>query len=1050
MTSTHHAQRRLGALFALGCVLTWLPVGANAQADDQAAAWRVVEQLFVAFEREDLASVMALWSEKSPHIAANRQTMLDTFAAYRKIESKGLRPSKITVEGDTAIIQVIAELSVLKAQAGASATPLQARRTIQMMREGGTWKVWRYSTAEEELAVALGAIKTPEDGVALLESHPELVTADLVNALVKQVKSLRGKPAQALLVSDLALSIAQRLGDTAGTAVGLRLKGDIYRGRGDYKPAREYYDQSLALAEELGDKVILGEVLTSLGIISAMQAHYPEALDFFNRGLRIREELGDKLNVSRELGNVGNIYLLQGDNVHALESLQRSLKLTEELGDKAGSSAMQLAIGSVYYTQGNYPQALEYYQRSLDTKLEIGDRAGVARALSNSGSAYALQGDYAQALDRLEQTLKIREELGDTPGTVEVLHNIGVLHFLKGDYTKGLDYDQRVLKLAGELGNSHLLAEIHQNLGDCYLGLGQHEAALQHARRALALAAQSGVPEAQWNARTLAGKAHVALNRPELARQEFLEAIATIEKLRDQVAGGEQERQLFFENKIAPYQGMIDLALAQNAPAEALSYAERAKGRVLLDVLSSGRAEITKAMTAAELERERALAAEIASLNTQLARLNQGTPDGHQLIEVKAKLDTARLAYEAFQVALYAGHPELKVKRGQGALLTLGDAAALLPDRQTALLEYVVTEEKSYLFVLRKAARTGDGDRGPVELKVYTLNIKGKALAEMAEAFRQDVAERNLSVKTPARQLYELLVKPAEEQLHGVRRLCIVPDGALWNVPFQALHQGARGYLLEQYAVFYAPSLSVLREMGRRAAALAAGNEVAQAGLLALGNPRLSDQTKTLAVVTRRDEPLSPLPDAEEEVRSLRRLYGPRNSRVLIGGQAREATVKAEAGRYDVLHFATHAVLDDRKPLYSRIMLSRAEGDVEEDGLLEAWEVIKLDLKAELAILSACQTARGRVAAGEGVIGMSWALFVAGTPAAVVSQWKVDSARSSELMIEFHRNLRQRQRDDGSTPTRSDALRQAALKLLRGPHNHPVYWAAFLLIGDDR
>jgi CHAT domain-containing protein/Tfp pilus assembly protein PilF len=1067
MTFTNRARRTLTALFAFSCVLTWLPVHASAQADEQAAAWRVVEQLFAAFERQDLTSVMALWGEKSPDIVANRQSMQETFATYRKIEVKGLRPSKITVDADTATIQLIAEMSLLKGQAGASAIPLQARRTIQLIREGGAWKVWRYSTAEEEFAAVLSAIETPEQGVALLDTQPELVTADLVNALVKQVKGLRGKPVQALLVCDLALGVAQRLGDKAGTAVGLRLKGDIYRGRGDYKPARDYYDQSLAIAEELGDRAILGEVLTSLGIIHARQAHYPEALDSFKRGLRIRQELGDKLNVSRELGNVGNIYLLQGDNVQALESLQRSLKLTDELGDKAGSSATQLAIGGVYYTQGNYPQALEYFQRSLNTKLEIGDRAGVGRALSNSGIVYARQGDYAQALDCLEKDLKIREELGDKPGTVEVLHNIGVLYFLKGDYTKGLEYDHRVLPLAGELGNNHLLAEIHQNLGDCYFGLGQHEAALQHAQRAFALAAQSGVPEGQWNARTLAGKAYVALNQLDRAREEFLEAIATIEKLRGQVAGGEQERQLFFENKIAPYQGMIDLSLVQNNPAQALSYAERAKGRVLLDVLSSGRAEVTKAMTAAELERERALAAEIASLNTQLLRLKQGKPNEPQLIDIDAKLGKARLEYEAFQVALYAGHPELKVKRGQAPLLTLEDAAALLPDRQTAVLEYVVTEEKAYLFVLRRAVRPDSSENASVELTVYTLNIKSRELAEMAEAFRQNVAERNLAVKAPARRLYELLVQPAEEQLQGVRRLCIVPDGALWNVPFQALHQGARGYLLEQYALFYAPSLSVLREMGKRATALGAAHQLRFAGthgtrrltagsrkaqdeLLALGNPRLGPETKTLAVIARRDEPLGPLPDAEKEVNSLGRLYGSRNSKVLIGEQAREATVKAEAGSYEVLHFATHAVLDDRKPLYSRIMLSRAEEDVEEDGLLEAWEVMKLDLNAELAILSACQTARGRVAAGEGVIGMSWALFVAGSPAAVVSQWKVDSARSSELMIEFHRNLRQRQRDDSLTHTRSESLRRAALKLLRGPHSHPVYWAAFILIGDDR
>jgi CHAT domain-containing protein len=174
-------------------------------------------------------------------------------------------------------------------------------------------------------------------------------------------------------------------------------------------------------------------------------------------------------------------------------------------------------------------------------------------------------------------------------------------------------------------------------------------------------------------------------------------------------------------------------------------------------------------------------------------------------------------------------------------------------------------------------------------------------------------------------------------------------------------------------------------------------------------------------------------------------MYGPARSRVLIGAQAREAVVKAEAGKYQVLHFATHATLDDRNPLYSRIILSRSEDDKQDDGLLEAWELMKLDLNAELVVLSACETARGRVADGEGMIGMSWALFVAGSPAVVVSQWKVDSARSSELMIEFHRNLL---RSPGAL-TKSEALRQAALKLLHGPYNHPAYWAGFILIGSD-
>ncbi len=137
-----------------------------------------------------------------------------------------------------------------------------------------------------------------------------------------------------------------------------------------------------------------------------------------------------------------------------------------------------------------------------------------------------------------------------------------------------------------------------------------------------------------------------------------------------------------------------------------------------------------------------------------------------------------------------------------------------------------------------------------------------------------------------------------------------------------------------------------------------------------------------------------------------------------------------------------------RDPMYSRIMLSQPVDKALEDGLLEAWELMKLDLTAEMAVLSACQTARGRVGAGEGMIGMSWSLFAPGCPTVVVSQWKVDSARTTDLMLEFHRNLLRRKPDGEPALTKAEALREASLKLLRGQYNHPVYWAGFVLIGN--
>src|SRR4030095_16263066 len=147
------------------------------------------------------------------------------------------------------------------------------------------------------------------------------------------------------------------------------------------------------------------------------------------------------------------------------------------------------------------------------------------------------------------------------------------------------------------------------------------------------------------------------------------------------------------------------------------------------------------------------------------------------------------------------------------------------------------------------------------------------------------------------------------------------------------------------------------------------------------------------------------------------RLYGVSRSKVFVGADAREDRVKSEATRAKILHFATHGILNNASPLYSHLAL--AEGDANEDGLLEAWELMELELQADLAVLSACETARGRVGAGEGMIGFSWAMFIAGVPSIVVSQWKVESSGTRDLMIEFHRGLL----SSKSTPTKTEALR---------------------------
>jgi CHAT domain-containing protein len=191
---------------------------------------------------------------------------------------------------------------------------------------------------------------------------------------------------------------------------------------------------------------------------------------------------------------------------------------------------------------------------------------------------------------------------------------------------------------------------------------------------------------------------------------------------------------------------------------------------------------------------------------------------------------------------------------------------------------------------------------------------------------------------------------------------------------------------------------------------------------------------------------LTPLPSTQAEVMQLAALYGAQRSKVYVGAEAREERLKAEAGGAGVLHLATHAVLNDASPMYSQIVLAQPGEKSSEDGLLEAWEIMKLDLRTDLVVLSACETGRGRIGAGEGLIGLTWAFFVAGAPSTVVSQWKVDAESTAELMQEFHRRMRARQ---PSAPTKAEALREAELKLLRNPkYRHPFYWASFSIIGE--
>ena len=1012
-----------------------------AQTADESLVHNVATSFVETYQRKDVDGLIALWSAKAPERETFIADVRQTFPLVGTIELKSLEIRRIKVEGTSAIVRVRVEMHATDLKSGKPATGFgQLNRTLRLTKEDGKWKVSQYEPSELELAASLLSAKTESDQTALLEAEPDLITVELVQALRKHAEAFtqRREVLKAFDALRLTRSIAERIGDEQNVAFAVNGLGVNYFSRGEYQQALELFEQHLSLEAVKRDRAMIAGTLNSIGTIKRLFGDYASALDYVQRSLRLAEEAGDKKILSNVLNSIGLINREQGNYARALGYLERSLTLSEALGDKATTSRALNNIGTIHGSQGNHVQALAYFQRALKLGQALDDKSMIANSLNNIGITYYRHREYPRALEYYQQSLALREQLNDKRGTALTLNNIGIIHRLQGDYKRALEYYQQSLAIREKLDDQSGMAHALNHIAIIHYLQGDYHQSLQFIKRVIDIATRLESPELLWRGYEHAGRVHTALKQFDEAEKALTISINTIEKMRYLVGGGELARQRFFEDKFPPYTAMVELAFSRNRPVDALTYSELAKARILLDVLRNGRIPINKAMSLEEQEKERISNAELTALNAMIYEERQRPkPDLNRLAELEPRREKARVAHEAFLTSLYVKYPDLKVQRGEAMPITAAEAAALIPDLSTAIAEFVVADDKSYLIVL---TRSDKKTASPLKITLYSLKITSNQLSERVNEFRRMLAERDLSYQDAARQLYDLLLKPAEEELRGRKTLCIVPDRALWELPFQALQPRTGIHLIEDHTLFYAPSLSVMREVTKQRNSATRPLKT----LLAFGNPQLSGGPGATLRGADSEMRFGPLPEAETEVKTLARLYGAANSQIFIGSEAREGAVKTEAPKYEVLHFATHGLLDNRNPMFSFLTLAQTAGDPNEDGLLEAREIINMDLRAKLAVLSACQTARGWVGAGEGVIGMSWALFVAGVPTTVASQWKVDSASTTSLMIDFHRRLTMRRAN-----AKAEALRQATLGLLKSErYRHPFYWAGFVMIGD--
>lgn len=585
----------------------------------------------------------------------------------------------------------------------------------------------------------------------------------------------------------------------------------------------------------------------------------------------------------------------------------------------------------------------------------------------------------------------------------DVRNNIADVYSRQGRHADALPLLREAGAIFEAQNDLFNLARTLRGTSNALAGTGDHEGARAAAARAIAISREIGDVEGEWQARALQAGALRNLSGAAHAVRELETAVALIESQRLRVAGGDEERRRYFEQASFPYHALIDLSIEAGRPFDALQYAERAKARVLLDVLANGPERVERDMTAVERNEERALMADLATAEAQL----QKAPAARRAA-LEARRDELRSRHAVFMSKLYASHPGLRVLRGAAPPLDASELAALVASPSEALVQYVTAEEHGWLLVVTRRAS------GEAAVNAFRIDASQTTLARRAQELRDAIARRDPGFRRHARALYDLLLAPAAARLAGKTRVRVVPDGPLWELPFHVLTSPAGRYWIEDVTLSWAPSLTALRDLRARPASTSPR-------LLAMGDPIREGVERVV--------------ETGRQVQLIAAAYGRQQTAAFTGADATESRFRGEAENAGILHLATHGVLDPSSPMYSRLALS--------DGYLEAWELMRLKLNARLAVLSACETARGQAARGEGIIGLNWALFVAGVPSTVVSQWKVEAASSTALLVSFYRHMKRR-------PSLAAALRAAALETKADPrYEHPFYWAPYILVGRD-
>lgn len=777
-----------------------------------------------------------------------------------------------------------------------------------------------------------------------------------------------------------------------------------------------------------------------------------------DRALEKLQQASDEFKVSgkaatkeaaRCLSNLSLVYWSTGKFNQAEENGQAALQLRQSIfGNESEEAAASLNDLGLVYGQTDIDKALTYYEQALAVyeKLHQKDHPKIAIAKTNIGLMYLKSELYGDAVNNFENAQSIWRKIypDGHPNEALALANLGLTYKQMHDPKASLGYYEKALAIYKKsYGEKHPdIAAVYNQTGSIKLEENRFQEALADFQQAMCgnspsfnekdIAENPGVAgfynskvllySLQLKAQALEGLHYgrtLKLSDLELALKTLQSCDTLIDDIRHHSENENDKIELsalangVYEDGVRIAIAISEMTVRSRAYREiAFYFAEKSKSAVLQESIADAQAKSFAGIPNDLLEDEKNKKSNIALLVQKLSE----KPGADEENKLRGLLFDANTEYKQFTKKLEKDYPEYYNLKFRPATAKVDDIQKILPPDQAVVSYFIENKNKRlYQFIITQKKFRVKNHTIPQD---FDRNCKG---------LTNSLLYNDLNTYRSVAPLSSLL---APSLPSFVKRVVIIPSGRLGSIPFEALpykkanvsNFGRVPFLVKRWAISYefAAGLMLQKSIEKESAT----------GNIFLCAPINFEESQHL----------NDLPGTEKEVSAIANLFSP-HSKISIREEANEMVVKSkDLNHYNFLHFATHGVVDAADPALSRIFLN-SKGV--EDGSLFCGEIYNLNLKADLVVLSACETGLGKISTGEGVIGLSRALVYAGAKNIIVSFWKVADESTAALMVDFYKIHLENQRKSFS-----EVLQQAKIDLINNEkYASPYYWAPFVLIG---